>query len=221
MSNSIETPPSPQIDSGSIIEKGDVIESHSLSSGTFSSVVGFKDGHKAFFAPAASPLEAVVFAIDKLLGFNLVPVTVNREVNQQQGHLDEMIFSAKPAIYYKNWDEMVQPQEIQKAAVLDFILDSRDRRKENFLVDESDRTLWLINNDRFMFFSGFDSRDIFRTAVNRGLTALSPEVLSGIERLNAGLPSLVGQAKDKEVMDILSRAGERVRTLLEKKSISA
>lgn len=229
-SNVFEVPPGPGVDSRNAMEKGDILETSPMAGSMVSAVVGFKDGHKAFFSPATSgypvpeqvisSLEAAVFWIDKILGFHLVPATVKRPVNQQDGHLDEVIADAKPAVYYRNWEDVVQPQELQKAAVLDFILDSRDRRKENFLIDEKSRRLWLINNDYFMLLSSFDSRDVLRSAVNRGLTDLPPDMLAAIDKFYSGAPSVIGQAKEKEVLDVLNRARERTKTVLDKKTLN-
>lgn len=229
-SNPFEVPPSPGVDFRNTMEKGDILETSPFSGSAASAVVGFKDGKKAFFYPATSgypvpeqvvsSLEAAVFWVDKLLGFHLVPATVKRPVNQQDGHLDEVIADARPAVYYQNWEDVVQPQELRKAAVLDYILDSRDRRKENFLIDEKSRRLWLINNDYFMLLSSFDRRDVFRSAVNRGLTDLPPDMTSAIDKFYAGVPSIISQAKEKEVLDVLNRARERARTALDKKSIA-
>lgn len=230
MENSFETPPGPQIDSENILEKADIIETSSLSGSTVSTIVGFSDGHKAFFSPAASwsslvpgktmsSLEAVAFLIDKLLGFHLVPASANRLINKEDGHLDEMIFGAKPALYYKNWEDLVNPRELLKAAVLDYILDSRDRRKENFLIDENSRRLWLINNDYFMFFSPFGNSDIINAAVSKGLIDLPPDILESIGKFYSAVPSFINQTKEKETIEVLNRARERARIVLDKKTI--
>ena len=107
-----------------------------------------------------------------------------------------------------------------RAAVLDYILDSRDRRKENFLIDEGAHKLWLINNDHYMLLAAFNSRDILNTAVNRGLTDLPEDILAAIDKFCAGLPSLIERAKEKEVLDVLNRERERARIILDKKSIA-
>lgn len=220
MENAFEVPPSPQVDLASTLEKGEITEITPLNGNVVTTRVTFKDGVQALFSPSIDSFELATFWIDSLLGFHLVPATVQRTVNQQEGHLDEMIIGAKPALYFKNWEDLVQPQEITKAAVLDYILDSRDRRKENFLIDESSHKLWLINNDYYMFLSAFNSRDIFNTAVNRGLTDLPEDMLVSVNKFYSGLPSIVSRAKEKEVLDVLNRAGERARIILDKKSIA-
>ena len=175
---------------------------------------------RALFSPFSNSLELAAFWIDNLLGFGLVPPVAERSINDQPGLLEQFVAGAKPALYYKTWEEVVQPKELLKAAVLDYILDSRDRRKENFLIDESAHKLWLINNDYHMLLSAFNSRDIFNTAINRGLTDLPEDVLAAIDKFYSGLPSIVSRAKEKEVLDVLNRARERAKIILDKKSIA-
>lgn len=225
--NPFEVPPSPLVDSRSIVERGEIIEATALEGGAVSAIVSFKEGGQAFFYPGNSglypvdgSLETAALRIDRLLGFNLIPASATRPVNDQRGLLSEVVKGAKPALYYKAWEEMVPPQEILKAAVLDYILDSRDRRKENFLIDESTHKLWLINNDYYMLLVSFNSRDIFNTAVNRGLTNLSEDMLVAIDKFYSGSPSLLERAKEKEVLDVLNRARERARIILDRKSIA-
>lgn len=229
--NPFEVPPAPQVDSRSIVERGEIIEATALEGGAVAAIVSFKEGGQAFFYPASSgiypiaaqiagSLETAALWIDRLLGFNLIPASAIRPVNDQDGLLSEVIKGAKPALYYKAWEEMVSPQEIMKAAVLDYILDSRDRRKENFLVDESSHKLWLINNDYYMLLAAFNNRDIFNTAVNRGLTALPEDMLVAIDKFYAVSPSLLERTKEKEILDVLNRARERARILLDKKTIT-
>ena len=229
--NLFEVPPAPQVDSRSIVERGEIIEAIPLGGGAVTAIVSFKEGGQAFFYPNNSgiypvaaqvigSLEMAALWIDRLLGFNLIPASAIRPVNDQGGLLSEVVKGARLGLYYQAWEEMVQPQEIMKAAVLDYILDSRDRRKENFLIDESSHRIWLINNDYYMLLAALNSRDIFNTAVNRGLTDLSEDMLAAIDKFYAGLPSLLERAKEKEVLDVLSRAQARARTLLDKKSIA-
>ena len=220
MTNLFELPPSPQVDSRGILEKGEITETTPMSGSAVSTLVTFKDGNRAFFSPSVDSLELTAFWIDKLLNFNLIPEVAVRAVNEQQGLLRQLVAGAKPALYYKVWEEAVQPKELLRAAVLDYILDSRDRRKENFLIDESSHKLWLINNDHYMLLAAFNSRDVFNTAVNRGLTDLPQDVLSSIDKFYSGLPSLLERAKEKEVLDVLNRARERARIVLDKKTIA-
>lgn len=218
--NMFEVPPSPQVDFRGILEKGDIIEIMPLGGSAVTALVAFKDGGRALFSPGANSLELAAFWVDDLLGFGLIPAVVQRSVNDQSGLVKQLISTAKPALYYKTWEDAVQPKELLKAAVLDYILDSRDRRKENFLIDENSHKLWLINNDYYMLLASFNSRDIFNTAINRGLTDLSPDMLTAIEKFYSGSPSLLERAKEKETLDVLNRARERARIILDKKTIA-
>lgn len=220
MENAFEVPPRPQVDSMGILEKGEITESTPLNGSAITALVTFKDGVRALFSPVVNSLELAAFWVDDLLGFGLVPPVAKRSVNDQPGLLKQLVGGAKPALYYKTWEEAVQPKEILKAAVLDYILDSRDRRKENFLIDESSHKLWLINNDYYMLLASFNSRDIFNTAINRGLTDLPEDVLSAIDKFYSGSPSLLERVKEKETLDVLNRARERARIVLDKKSIA-
>ncbi|MBI2068794.1 MAG: hypothetical protein HYT67_01680 [Candidatus Yanofskybacteria bacterium] len=220
MENAFEVPPSPQVDFRGTLEKGDIIETTPLNGGAVTALVVFKDGMRAFFSPMVNSLELAAFWIDDLLGFGLVPPVAERSVNDQPGLLRQLVGGAKPALYYKTWEEMVQPQELLKAAVLDYILDSRDRRRENFLIDESSHKLWLINNDYYMLLASFNSRDIFNTAVNRGLTDLSLDMLAAIDKFYSGSPSLLNRTEEKETLDVLNRARERASIILDKKTVA-
>ena len=220
MTNLFEVPPSPHVDSEGILEKGEITEIIPFNGHGVTALVVFKDGMRALFSPFSNSLELAAFWIDNLLGFGLVPPVAERSINDQPGLLEQFVAGAKPALYYKTWEEAVQPKEILKAAVLDYILDSRDRRKENFLIDESAHKLWLINNDYHMLLSAFNSRDIFNTAINRGLTDLPEDVLAAIDKFYSGLPSIVSRAKEKEVLDVLNRAREKAKIILDKKSIA-
>ncbi len=216
-----EVPPSPGVDFSGILEKGDIIETTPLGGSAVTAMVTFQDGNKAIFSPAASSLELAVFWVDHLLGFGLVPAVAARPINDQPGLLTQLITGAKPALYYKTWEDAVQPQELLKAAVFDYILDSRDRRKENFLIDEKLQKLWLINNDHHMLLSYLDRRDILDTAIKKGLTNLTPEILTAIDRFYAGSQAFLNRAKEKEMIDVLNRARERARMILDKKTINA
>ena len=218
--NAFEVPPAPQVDSMGTLEKGEIVETIPFSGHGVTAMVVFKDGVRALFSPFANSLQLAAFWIDDLLGFGLVPPVAERSVHDQPGLLEQFVTGAKPVLYYKTWEEAVQPKEILKAAVLDYILDSRDRRKENFLIDEISHKLWLINNDYHMLLTAFNSRDIFNTAVKRGLTDLPEDMLAAIDKFYSGLPSIVSRAKEKEVLDVLNRARERARTLLDKKTIA-
>ena len=219
MENSFEIPPGPRVDSVGTLEKGEITETIPLKANGVTALVVFKDGVRALFSPFVNSLELAVFWIDDLLGFGLVPPAAERRVNDQPGLLRQWVVGARPALYYKTWEEVVQPKELLKAAVLDYILDSRDRRKENFLIDEISHKLWLINNDYHMLLTSFNSRDIFNTAVKRGLTDLPEDMLAAIDKFYSGLPSLVSRAKEKEVLDVLNRAREKAKTILDKKSL--
>ena len=221
MNNVFELPPSPYVDFRGVLEKGDILETAPLEGGNASAFVTFKDGNQALFSPVVSPMEIAAFGIDSLLGFGIVPAVAVRTVNDQTGLLKYFIKTARPALYYKTWEDMVRPQELLKAAVLDYIMDSRDRRGENFLVDEGLRKLWLINNDYFMFLSSLNRNDVLDTAVKRGLTDLPPDILEAVDRFYSGSQALLNQAKEKEMFDVLNRARERARTVLDKKAISS
>jgi hypothetical protein len=220
MTNVFEVPPGPHVDSRGILEEGEISESHALEGGSASALVRLSNGVRAFFFPEVNSLELAAYWADSLLGFGLVPAVAARPVNNKPGLLKQLIEGAKPALYYKAWEDLVQPQELLRAAVFDYILDSRDRRRENFLVDENRKKLWLVNNDQFMLLSSFNSRDVLNSALKKGLTDLPPDILSAIDRFYAGSPALIEKAKEKEIIDVLNRARERAKTALDKKSIS-
>lgn len=220
MSNVFEVPPGPHVDSRSELEQGEIIEATPLGGSSVTAMVTLKSGTRALFSPTVNSLELAAFWVDSLLGFSLVPAIAARPVNDQPGLLKQLINNAKPAVYYKIWEDMVQPQELLKAAVFDYILDSRDRRKENFLIDEKLRKLWLIDNDHFMLLSSFNSRDVLDSAVKRGLTDLPPDILTAVDKFYSGSPSLIEKAREKEIIDVLSRARERARIILDKKTLA-
>ncbi len=219
MSNVFEVPPGPHVDSTSDLEHGEIVETTQLGGGGVS-LVTLKGGNQALFYPAIDPIELVAFWIDSLLGFGLVPAITARPVNNQSGLLQRFISGARPALYYKTWEDMVQPAELLKAAVFDYILDSRDRKKENFLINETSRKLWLIENDYHMVLSSLNRRDILDTAVNRGLVDLPPDVLEAIDRFYASSPSLLEKSRGKEIIDVINRARERAKIILDKKIIT-
>ena len=228
----IENTPQSQADSSSLLESGEIRSIKELEGYWGMHLVGIKDGDDAFFRPdketafifestgkdaRRSDLEVVAFKIDKTLGFGLVPPVVYRTVNGTEGSLQKFIKDSPIAKQLK-WRGTVKPEELTKAAVFDYLLDVKDRRGDNFLVNQASGKIWLIDHDYWMFWNEILRSDILQETQTRGLNHITPETQSALERFITSIDPLIIGAKS-EVVKIVKKAQERAKLILDKGKI--
>ncbi len=78
--------------------------------------------------------ESAVYELDKMLGFDLVPPTVIREVSGEVGSLQFFKQGAVNATTVFPWDQHCSVEDRQKAMVLDFLCYNQDRHTRNFMI---------------------------------------------------------------------------------------
>jgi hypothetical protein len=116
------------------------------SSGVY--IVKMPDGSKAIWkeqagmkpvhlAEAMTRREPAAYEVDRLLGVNLTPDTVMREVDGKPGYLQGYAGAIDPRDLKSPGSTLakVSDGEIAKAAMLDYVINSRDRYVGNFRVD--------------------------------------------------------------------------------------
>lgn len=224
-----ETPPQPEVDFKSVLEKGEIIETVPLEGHFHMSVVKIKDDGTALFRPDGyrygakieseknrSDIEMMASHLDRILGFNLIPPIAIRKVEGLKGTVQEFMQEAKPAYKFGGgkWAKLVDSEEIVKAAVFDYLIDARDRSSSNFLIDEKNRKIWLIDHDRIMFFIIGYSSFILTTAIEKGLANLSGNLLKAIGVLIGKIDMLLSEAEG-DVRELLERVKERAKILVE------
>ena len=119
---------------------------------------------------------------------------------------------------YEIWRGTVKPEELTKAAVFDYLLDVKDRRGDNFLVNQASGKIWLIDHDYWMFWNEILRSDILQETQTRGLNHITPETQSALERFITSIDPLIIGAKS-EVVKIVKKAQERAKLILDKGKI--
>lgn len=83
--------------------------------------------------------ERAAYLLDKFLGFNLVPPTVIRDIDDEIGSLQQFIPDAKAGMEL-SVEELEDPNleaELLRLWIFDFIIHNSDRHRWNFLVKDS------------------------------------------------------------------------------------
>jgi hypothetical protein len=141
-----------------ILETREVTNSRALDGGGYTSMfVELKDDGAGVFKPANSEVayrehaeagtyykrERAAYLVDKFLGFNLVPPTVIRKINNQDGSFQEFIPDAKTYSECQFSDSEEDREQIQgdtwrseaiKLWIFDYIIYNSDRNKGNLLI---------------------------------------------------------------------------------------
>lgn len=225
----------PEVDIESVLERGEIESVRNLKGHEHFQVIVIKDDGKGLFKPDGevvwnkqgevlkehrSELELLARRIDKILGFNLVPGTVLREVNSKGGTVQVLIPSGVDAVQFSdNWSEMANMNELRKAAVFDFLVDAQDRHRTNFILDRTTGKIWLIDHDYYMFFGDFRRPSIMIQEISRkNLTSLPENLIEAIKVLYDNIEDLKVNASD-EAKIILAGVRTRAQALLEGKVI--
>jgi hypothetical protein len=100
--------------------------------------------------------ERAAFIVDREIGFNLIPPTVVRKLNQGQGSVQRFIEDYK---WFDTSQETVFRDQLVKLFLLDYVIHNSDRHRFNLLVKNNQ--LFAIDNgysfctdDRLLFFTG-------------------------------------------------------------------
>ncbi|MBI2674448.1 MAG: hypothetical protein HYX22_01795 [Candidatus Yanofskybacteria bacterium] len=220
----------PEIDIESVLERGEIERVEPLEGYEHIDVVEIKDDGKGLFKTNSEmvymsggkerlpenriALERLAYAIDKILGFNLVPATVSREISGQMGALQEFVSTAIPAIQF-NWEGKVKLGELIRAAVFDYLIDAQDRDTRNFLVNLESGKIWLIDHDYYMFLDvPFVGSRLVDEARRRKLTILPTEILTAVTKLAESVDTLIVEGEEDYLKQILAGIKERAGILL-------
>ena len=232
-----EIVPQLQVDFESVLERGEISITKRLEGSWGIDLVKIKDDGDALFRPdmysdfifeakgmktRRSDLELMAYKIDQILEFGLVPTVAKRTVGQLMGSLQRRIQNFHHAVRDLEWETKMQPEEIRKAAIFDYLLDVRDRHSGNFFMDSDTGKLWLIDHDFYMFFweGEYPRTSIVEKAREMGLVVLGGSEMVSLEKLLANADSLTIDAKP-EVMEVIVRARDRAEVLLEEGQIPA
>lgn len=76
--------------------------------------------------------ERAVYLVNKFLGFDIVPTTVIRTIEGEEGSLQRFIPDAKTGLEVSR--KQVPTEELVKMVLFDFLINNTDRHEGNFLV---------------------------------------------------------------------------------------
>lgn len=223
----------PGIDVESVLERGEIGATEMLEGHAVIDVVRIKDDGIGLFKPEGEEiwlgvkgrnrvmLELLAYKLDKTLGFNLVPATVSREIQGKKGALQKFISQSSVAVKLRNWREIVDTDELRRAAIFDYIINAQDRGLRNFLVNPATGKIWLIDHDSYMFSDvGETNSEIFMEFLRRNSPDLPEAALAAITKV----PEFADAASNvagEELKAILASVKKRAETLLEKREILA
>ena len=212
-----------------LLEKGEIESIHALKGFERYDLVKIKDDGGGLFRPTIEDnkynknlylrkeLELLVFAIDNALEFDLVPTVVNRDIEDRNGSLQRFIkddgFEVANLL---DWQTLVEDTELMKAAVFDFLIDSKDRNDINFMFNPVSKRIKLIDHDYYMLinFAGHFKSFILSMAIKRGLIKLPEEIKRALENLLGKIDSIMGPDSRPEIRQILDGVKERAEKLI-------
>lgn len=123
----------------------------------FKPAAGENPNHKSDFPHRMYPREYAAYLVSQHFGFNLVPPTILRTIDDRLGSLQ--LFMPPPRYLPANkvmneippeeYDVLTASDDIRKLHLLDYILANPDRHRDNFLfeVEENGEGLSLTKND--------------------------------------------------------------------------
>lgn len=130
--------------------------------------------------------ELLSYELDKILGFDLVPTTVMREIARVGGGSVQAWVDQPTAWQWKDkgydFKTDVKNPWLHRLAAFDFIRGEIDRHSNNWLMDES-RRVYAIDNG-YSFVKG-DDRTHLKSSAGKALVgyAIHPEVLDEIHQI--------------------------------------
>jgi len=114
---------------------------------------GEKEVLKERMGGAQYPREEAAYLLDRSLHFFMVPVAYVAEVNDEQGAAVFYVMGNEPATDISQYD----PAWVERAAVLDYIMQQTDRHAGNFFTHPDDaKRIILIDNGL-----GFPATDLY------------------------------------------------------------
>ncbi len=166
--------------------------------------------------------EVLAYELDMKFGFNLVPPTVERTINEEVGSLQLYIegTTSGPLLnYYKKSisDDMIKQvdHDIRKQSLFDFLIENNDRNVNNFLISNDSKIVSIDNASSFTG-HGFKTKS-FESRKDDILNFLTTgDGRKIIEKIRKSQNSLF----EKEIIDYLgkddaSRFFDRVEVILE------
>ena len=155
--------------------------------------------------------EVAAYKLDRMLGIGLVPVTVERKVNDEEGVLqlwiDDLISYLKineDKIPYEGMCELTE--QINFLDSFDYLIANKDRNQSNILFSKSDLQIWFIDHSRA--FSASTKRPVMlkksdisvSPRFKRALKALTDEQLETLRPwLNKKQVEALAKRRDKMI----------------------
>lgn len=230
-----EITPQPKIDIRPALERGEVVDSWPLEGYSRFSIVVIKDDGKGLFRsektqskrkPLRIHLELLARLIDKVIGSDLIPEVVVRNIGEEKGTLQHFIENAKPISHYSSL-KLVPMEEIARAALFDFLIEAADRRTENILFREDGKKIWLIDHDDLMFLNAGSNIGIYseilnearrrnlKIAVEGKLAESIQELISKLEQLSSNSQEIDIETLTPKLLNVINKVKQRAITVLE------
>jgi hypothetical protein len=151
--------------------------------------------------------EMAAYKLDRLMGLNLVPVTVELSVGKQRGVLqlwiDDLINYKEVQIENVKYDGFCNyKRQRQMMDVFDYLIHNEDRNQSNIAFSRSDWQLWFIDHTR-----------AFRTSIRR------PDLLDEADLTLTPEFKVIVQALTEDDLKILSKwlTKKQIRTILKRR----
>jgi uncharacterized repeat protein (TIGR03843 family) len=197
-------------------------------------IVFLKDDGKGVFKPeegergiwrfdtASYKRERAAYLMDRFLGFDFVPPTVIRQIDDAIGSFQEFIPNTNDFFKVPENQRMVYNEQLIKMAIFDYIIRNNDRHSGNFLIQEEEQKVYAIDHG-YAFgqgepldFGGYVSEG----NVPEGLTEKLSSLLAS-EKMMGLLKELMGELLSQaEVKALLERLGQMNLALKNAKSLN-
>ncbi|OWK26758.1 MAG: hypothetical protein US76_03490 [Parcubacteria group bacterium GW2011_GWA2_38_13b] len=164
-----------------------------------------KDGEMDYLRPAITggtyyQRERAGYLVDKFLGFELIPITVIREIDGKIGSLQNIIPNAKTAMKHKKEELEKFHQKFISLFALDYIIYNSDRNWYNILIKEG--KLYAIDNSLSF------GHDNFRIDYINYISPEISEIYVIMKKMNRFLKSQEEREELHKLLQDLLKTGE-------------
>lgn len=169
-------------------------------------LVELSDGTRWYFKSDNWQAEEAAYIVSRELGLDLVPETVEREIDNIKGVLQKQVNGEKPSWYERGQEWELSDEKIIKLALFDYIIGETDRHRHNIIWDETNDKVWAIDHELSFSNILIPHSLAFNAFVEKGLTlpdSYREKVLDilndkkNIQTLNDNLVELIGEEKFK------------------------
>ena len=197
------------------------------------SIVTFANGEKGVFKPKSGEVsndlhyetkagsyykrEEAAYIVDRFFDFDLVPATVNREINGEEGSLQRFVPNAFLGYEYESYkdkkDDEKYEKELMKLWIFDLIIWSTDRHGKGFLVKRG--KIYAIDNG-FSFGDDFwrKSRDYFDKPIPGEIVDKFKKFFENKDENEKILRTALENLLDKEEIDACIKRINKIGSLI-------